>query len=223
MRPYRLPRNTQAVLPPSLKAAHCRQYPRRGVSERRTRRPAVTSAREPRGLRARQAAPDAGTRRGIARGAGAQASQQVERRQRGGNRAVELIRAEIPATCMICAEYWTGTSWVLTEHENAMGYCQRYRVPHGAGPLRGLLQAYSRPRAARLRARQCDGACGRTKGCLRTPTGRRSHAGARPGIARGAGAQIFQLIERRQRGGDCAVERVKAEIPATCMVRLAVQ
>jgi hypothetical protein len=26
---------------------------------------------------------------------------------------------------------------VHTEHEHAMGYCQRYRVPHGAGPLPG--------------------------------------------------------------------------------------
>jgi hypothetical protein len=59
-----------------------------------------------------------------------------------------------------------------TEYEHARGYCERYRVPHGAGPLRRLLPAYSRPRAARARARQCDGACRRTQGCLWTPTGR---------------------------------------------------
>ncbi len=45
-----------------LKAARCRWYPRRGISERRTRCPAVTSEREPRTLRARQAAPDAARR-----------------------------------------------------------------------------------------------------------------------------------------------------------------
>ncbi len=52
---------------------------------------------------------------------------------------------------------------------------------------------------------------------------RRSHAGARRGIARGAGAQDTQLIERRQRGGDRAVQLVRVEIPATCTVRPAVQ
>ena len=103
-----------------------------------------------------------------------------------------------------------------TEHEHARGYCERYRVPHGAGPLRGRLPAYSQPRAARARARQCDGACGRTQECLRTPAGRRSHA-------RAAGAQDTQLLELRQRGGDRAVQRVRAEIPATRMVRPAVQ
>ncbi len=111
-----------------------------------------------------------------------------------------------------------------TEHEHARGYCKRYRVPHGAGPLPGLLSAYSRPRAARARARQCAGACRRTQGCSRNTNGPgRSHAGARRGIARGAGAQGTQLIERRQRGGDRAVERVRLEIPATCLVRPAVQ
>jgi hypothetical protein len=114
--------------------------------------------------------------------------------------------------------------WVLTEYEHARGYCQRYRVPHGAGPLRGRLPAYSRPRAARARARQSGGAFGRTQGCLRTPTGRRSHAHARARHrARAAGAQANQQVERRQRGGDRAVERVRAKRPATCMVRPAVQ
>ncbi len=58
------------------------------------------------------------------------------------------------------------------------GYCERYRVPHGAGPLRGRLPACSRPRAARARARQCDGACGRTQGRVRTPTGRSARSQA---------------------------------------------
>jgi hypothetical protein len=40
-----------------------------------------------------------------------------------------------------------------TEYSTALRHC------------RGLLPAYSRPRAARVRARQCDGACGRTQGC----------------------------------------------------------
>jgi hypothetical protein len=42
-------------------------------------------------------------------------------------------------------------------------------------------------------------------------------------IARAAGAQEIQQLELRQRGGDRAVQRVRAEIPATCMVRPAVQ
>jgi hypothetical protein len=49
---------------------------------------------------------------------------------------------------------------------------------------------------------------------LQTPTGRRSHTRARRGIARAASAQFFQLIERRQRVRDRAVERVRAEIAA---------
>jgi hypothetical protein len=165
MRPHRPPRSTQAVLPPSLKAARCRWYPRRSVSERCTRCP-VTSARAPRGLRARRAAPDArcGTAR-HARGAGAQNLQQIELRQRSGDRAVELVPVEIPATCMLCAEYWKGTCWVLTEHEPARGYCERYRVSHGAGPLPG-------------------GCCQRTHSHMRRGYAHRSatvHAGARRG------------------------------------------
>ena len=138
MRPHRLPRSTLAVLPPSLKAARCRRYPRRGVSERRTTpsRDARTctmrtSARTPRGTgRARRAARHA-------RRAGAQDTQQLELRQRGGDRAVQLVFVEIPAKSMICAAYWKGTCWVLTENEHARWYCERYRIPHGAGPLQG--------------------------------------------------------------------------------------
>ncbi len=110
------------------------------------------------------------------------------------------------------------------EHELPRGYCKIYRVPHGAGPLRGVLPAYSRPRVASVRAQRCDGACTRTQGCLRTRTVRRArHARARRGIARAAGAQITQQLERRQRGGDRAVELVRTEIPATCMVHPAGQ
>ena len=48
---------------------------------------------------------------------------------------------------------------------------------------------------------------------------RRSHAGARRGIARAAGAQETQLLELRKRGRDRAVQRVRGENPATCLVR----
>jgi hypothetical protein len=67
--------------------------------------------------------------------------------------------------------------------------------------------------------------CGQARAGVLTDkrSGRRSHAGARRGIARAAGAQETQQLERRQRGGDRAVERVIGEIPATCMVRPAVQ
>ncbi len=69
----------------------------------------------------------------------------------------------------------------------------------------GCCQRTSRPRAARARARQCDGACTRTQGCLRnTNRPGRSHARARRGIARASGAQCTQQLERRQRGGDRA-------------------
>ena len=53
-----------------------------------------------------------------------------------------------------------------TEYPRALGHCRR------------LLPACSQARAARARARQCDGACGRTQECSRTPTGRRG-SGAR--------------------------------------------
>ncbi len=186
--PHRLPRGTQTVLPPSLKTARCRRYQRRGVSERRTRRPAVTSTRARRGLRARRAAPDArAALRGMARGADAQNLQQTERRQRGGDRAVELVPVEIPATCMLRAEYWKGTCRALTEHQ------------------RGVLQSIpSIPTAQENRA---------------TARTQAHDAASRDG----AGAQDTQQVERRQRGGDRAVERVRTERPATCMVRPAVQ
>ncbi len=66
----------------------------------------------------------------------------------------------------------TSTRWGTandTEYPTALGHCG------------GLLPAYARPRAARARARRCNGACRRTQGCLRTQTGRRGSgaAGAR--------------------------------------------
>jgi hypothetical protein len=53
-----------------------------------------------------------------------------------------------------------------TEYPTALRHCRR------------LLPAYSRPRAARGRARQGDGACGRAQGCLRTPRGRHGSGAA---------------------------------------------
>ncbi len=92
--------------------------------------------------------------------------------------------------------------WGRTEYEHARGTANHTEYPTALGHCRRLLPA-------RVRARQCDGACRRTQGCLTDTNGPgRSHACARRGIARGAGAQIFQQVERRQRGGDRAVQRV---------------
>jgi hypothetical protein len=55
---------------------------------------------------------------------------------------------------------------VLTEHEHARGYCQRYRVPHGAAPLQG-------------------GCCQRTRGHVRRGHAHGS-ATVRAGARRGA-------------------------------------
>jgi hypothetical protein len=132
-------------------------------------------------------------------------------------------RTHGPVRGTICAGQWKGTWGALATATNRArareGVLQTIPSTHGAAPLRGLLPAYSRPRAARARARQCDGACGRMQWCSRTPTGGRSHAGAQRGMAHGAGAQDAQQVERRQRGGDRAVQRVRVERPATCMVR----
>ncbi len=89
----------------------------------------------------------------------------------------------------ICAGQWKGDVRV-TRNGDAQststrgGTANDTEYPTALRHCRGLLPAYSRPRAARARARQCDGACGRAQRCLRTPTGRCSHAAARRGIAR---------------------------------------
>ena len=111
-----------------------------------------------------------------------------------------------------------------TEYEHARGYCQRYRVPHGAGPLPGAA-------AGVLTATCGEGTRTSVRRCVRAHAGaltdtsasERSHAGARHGVARAAGAQSSKLLELRQRVRDRAVERVRGKIPATCMVRPAVQ
>jgi hypothetical protein len=116
------------------------------------------------------------------RRAHAQSSQQLERRQRGGDRAVEQVPFKIPAR----------------PHGNSnctrrRGYCPGVQPrTHGTGPLPGYLL---------------------------TRTGRRSHCGTRNGMAHGADAQNTQQVEHRQRGGDRAVERVRAKIPARPPVR----
>jgi hypothetical protein len=159
-------------------------------------------------------------------------------RYSNGSRSMVRLPHYSQGTRRALAGYLRARAWNDTGRGSGRGragHSQRRRAEHKgvlptipSTPRRcatagGLLPAYSRPDAARVRARQCDGACGRTQGCLRTPTGRRLHARARRGIARTAGAQISQQLERRQRGGDRAVQRVQLERPATCMVRPAVQ
>jgi len=85
---------------------------------------------------------------------------------------------------------------------------------------RGTAEGYSRV-GTRTAVRQCVHAHAGARADTNGPE--RSLAGARRGIVRGAGAQDTQLLELRQRGGDRAVERVREERPATCMVRPAVQ
>ncbi len=104
------------------------------------------------------------------------------------------------------------------------GTANHTEYPTAPDRCRGRLPAYSRPRAARARARQCDGATHAHTGALTdTNSTGRSHAAAWRGIARRAGAQSSKLLELRQRGGDRAVERVRGERPATRMVRPALQ
>jgi hypothetical protein len=80
----------------------------------------------------------------------------------------------------------TSTRWGTandTEYPTALGHCG------------GLLRAYSRPRAARARAWQCDGACGRVQGCSRTPTvrGARTQAHGAASRARRAHRTLSKL------------------------------
>jgi hypothetical protein len=219
-------------------------------------------------------------RRGIAHAAGAQGNKLLELRQSGRDRAVQRVRGESPATCMVypavqcnayapvrathshphstrwphassservldtgtqrgcctCAFFVPGRRKVLqacrSAHTPSMvlarilerSLATRYRVSHGAGPLRGAatnVLAATCGEGTRTAVRRCVQA----HAAVLTDTNghARSHAGARRGNVRAAGAQETQLTERRQRGGDRAVQRVRVESPATCMVRPTVQ
>ncbi len=137
-----------------------------------------------------------------------------------------LRRTHGPVRGMTCAGQWNGPCGALAT--------STYRARAREGILRTIPSTPRRRAAAR-------GCCQRTQSHVRrghahgSPTVR---AGARRGAyghqrasarshahgaaSRAAGAQDTQLIERRQRGGDRAVERVRAVRPATCMVRPAV-
>jgi hypothetical protein len=79
-----------------------------------------------------------------------------------------------------------GTSAVLahTAARSALSEYARTTAHTALGHCGGRLPAYSRPRAARVRARKCDGACRRTQGCLWTPTGRRARTQAQSAASR---------------------------------------
>jgi hypothetical protein len=102
-----------------------------------------------------------------------------------------------------------------------MGYCERYRVPHGAGPLQGAV-ASVRPRAARARARLCDGTYEHTQGCLRTPTGRGGRTQAHSAASRAGRAhrRVSKLNADSAAGIVPSSEFNSKSLPRACFVPL---
>jgi hypothetical protein len=100
-----------------------------------------------------------------------------------------------PVRGTLCAGQWNGPCGVLTEYEHAMGYCERYRVRHGAAPLpRGCCQrtqAHVRRGhahgSATVRARIRRGAYGHQR------AGARTHAQAAASRARRAHRKLNKL------------------------------
>ena len=132
--------------------------------------------------------------------------QQVERRQPVWDRAAERVRVERPARQKHCRVGYSHSA-------SRRGYCP---IPDGTGPLQrnnGACAVLAGVRADTNRtAQQRRVARTKTHGpaCARRPA---RHPRGR------ADAQSSQQLERRQRGGDRAVERVRAEIPARPPVR----
>jgi hypothetical protein len=135
-----------------------------------------------------------------------------------------------PVRGMTCAGQWNGPCGALATGTHKARAREGVLPTIPSTPRRwaaagGLLPAYIAAtcgEGTRTAVRRCVHV--RAHAAVRTDTDGPALARTRTGAAsRGAGAQDTQQLERRQRGGDRAVERVRAEIPATCKVRPAVQ
>ncbi len=123
---------------------------------------------------------------------------------------------QVLRTARAARRLWQGTARVLGARcsELLAGYLRGTQGTHRTraagvresdcdGGMRGSSQAHLRRRAARRRG--CTALC---------PLRRTAHAAW---ARRGRDAQFLQQPERRQRCGDCAVQLVRAKIPAWCV------